>query len=351
MDIYIPSWHEAELVAACSLSGSIHWKLINEARSDKPVIAEGAQHNMLMQGAIDKWLGAKGQSDSNQPMSLANVNKYPNYCLLNSLAVGSGNLQPTNSQTALQSEVARVAYGSQFLPPTSQGFYVLGTYIDTVFTIGPDVTGDLKEWGIFANKTAATGMLCRELFRGANGDPITIVKTSQQSLSITYRLQLKRAFDVVQNTINMDGIDYECSTWISDKQLMCLLGIANESNNRRLWRNIISASYANLYVGDSNAPSDLLGDTHNALKGTVLKSAKVTTAPILSTYTDGSNSRTLTMNIAAAECNGDIGEILMPMDAYASSENYFVARSTFNPRIAKVSPQKLAIGFTLSVSI
>lgn len=351
MDIYVPSWREAELIASCSLSGSIHWKLINEERRDRPVIAEGKQSNMLMQGAIDKWLGAKGQSGGNQPMSLVYIHSpYFDYCLLNSFAIGTSDLALAKDQTALGAEAARVVYGYQFLPATSQGFYVLGTYIDTVFTFGPDIIGNFKEWGVFSTGTAATGMLCRELFRDKEGDPITIAKTSSQSLSITYRLQVKRTLDAVKSTINMGGIDYECSTSMSDKQLMVLLGATGGAGGR-LWRNVTSANYANLFVGDSNAPSDLLGDTHNALKGTVLKSAKVTTAPILSTYTDGSNSRTLTMNIAAAECNGDIGEILMPMDAYESSENYFVARSTFNPRIAKVSPQKLAIGFTLSVSI
>lgn len=351
MEFYIPTWSECQATTSCSLSGEVIWQLINEARSDRPVIAEGRQSNMLMQAPIDRWLGQTGRSTNNSSMSLAWRGSSPDCCLIDSLAVGSGGEEPANNQIGLTAETARVQVASQQIAPISQNFYTLGTFVENYFVFGPQVANEgITEWGIFSSEGANTGMLCRELFRDSLGNPTVISKTNNQSLIITYRLKLVRNQGVVQNTINMNGTDYVCSAYMNDRQLMCLLGYRSSADVTRLFRSVTSTN-ANLYVGTSNSPSDVLGDQSNSLKGSILQNAKSTIAPVLSEYVNGSNQRSLTLNIGPDECNGSIGEILMPIDASVSTNNIFGARATFNPPIVKESPQKLAIGFTLSVSI
>jgi len=98
---------------------------------------------------------------ANRMTSNANV-------IMSHMAVGSGNTNPTTSDTVLGTEISRVALDSTTLN---------GNVITYVSTFGAGVgTGSLTEAGIFNDPTAGT-MLCRTRFdvvNKANSDVIVI---------------------------------------------------------------------------------------------------------------------------------------------------------------------------------
>jgi len=96
---------------------------------------------------------------ANRMTSNANV-------IMSHMAIGSGNTAPTTSDTALGSEITRVALDSTTLT---------GNTVTYVTTYGAGVgTGSITEAGIFNDPTAGT-MLCRTRFDVVNKSNTDII--------------------------------------------------------------------------------------------------------------------------------------------------------------------------------
>ena len=134
---------------------------------------------------IDYWM--KTNNDSNflgtmKNSSVASAYGHVHYCVL-----GTGTSAPTRNQTALDSQIG--SNKSYQIHSASPDFGVYGVYTETTYEFQEDeCNGDLTEWGIKSYSTTPGSLLCRELFRDENGDPVVLTKTSSQVLRMTYRL-------------------------------------------------------------------------------------------------------------------------------------------------------------------
>lgn len=130
------------------------------------------------------------------------------------VGVGTGTAVPTTSDIALQAQVVRTdSRGS----PEINGTAGFGpdfdyTFYRTTKVFLPGVgTGNLTEVGIFNSSTTGT-MWARQLFRDGLGNPITIVKTADDELRITYEFRLYIMKNTNTSTITVKSVERTCTT-------------------------------------------------------------------------------------------------------------------------------------------
>lgn len=107
--------------------------------------------------------------------------------IFNRVAVGTGSIAPSPSDTGLQAEIARVTttpsdVGSSW-DATGFGF----RRAQWEFDFG-QANGNLTEVGVFTG--AAGTMLSRALFTDSGGTPVTVTKTSADKLRLIYEIRI-----------------------------------------------------------------------------------------------------------------------------------------------------------------
>jgi hypothetical protein len=143
-----------------------------------------------------------------------------NYCQL-----GTGTTTPTSSDTML--ETYGTFKSSSFL---SSG---LGStndrYIKVQFEFGlSDAVGTWTELGMSWTRNSGSKVFCRMLFKDDVGNPISIEKTSDDTMTIIYYLHVVRTSDTpTENTVAVDGVDYTVQSLILDG---CLAVISARTN-------------------------------------------------------------------------------------------------------------------------
>jgi hypothetical protein len=149
-----------------------HWEVLN---SKGETLREGVQHNLVLNQARDTLLVTQG---------MRRLTAYA--------CVGTGSTAPAPAQTALDNEVARtdaVPNGEvEGWTQTAPGVYEC----KRVKQFGSAAVGNLNltEWGFSPGAAIGANLAIRELFRDANGNPITLTLSAGQSLRITHKLQV-----------------------------------------------------------------------------------------------------------------------------------------------------------------
>lgn len=170
--------------------GWIEAKLINR---EGKVVHEHTQSNLILDRGLDfimAWLYV--------------------YNMLSYIAVGTGSTAPNPTQTALANEIARtnatLGLGEGLWGTVlGDGHYRLSR--TRAFDYN-QANGNLTEFGGSDSSSPGAGVLTRELFRDANGNPIVITKTSNERLVITYHIEVKLSPTVATDygTVNiLDG--------------------------------------------------------------------------------------------------------------------------------------------------
>ncbi len=155
------------------LRGWIEWELIDRQGR---AVKGGQQSNLILNTGLDyvaSW-------------ALGNSHAGTAYGWQGFAAVGTGSTEPDVTDTELVAELARsntTIASNTSVPTAGVGIYTVTKEFD--FGVA---NGNLTEWG-FA--PASTGNLSvRELFRDELGDPVTVTKTSDFKLRITYSIEL-----------------------------------------------------------------------------------------------------------------------------------------------------------------
>jgi len=295
---------------------------------------------------IDYWMKTSNDNNFLGTMKNSFVGGHVRYCVL-----GTGTSAPTRNQTALDSQIG--SDKSFQTHSASPDFGVYGVYTETTYEFQEDeCNGDLTEWGIKPSLTAIGSLLCRELFRDENGDPVVLTKTSSQVLRMTYRLYAQRVSDCSESTVTCGDTTYTCKGYMVNRHLVSLLGMKQSSpyvfsySAYSFLYNITTTETTAIYLGTSNSPSNF-GDSANEIKAgktTVYPSL----LPVLSEYVDGSYEREIIWSFAGSEANMNIGEMIIN-SSYSGDCN--IARITFDPPIAKDSSKKLKIGAKIAITL
>lgn len=346
-EIYIPTWREMEVEVGAKIGGELMWELIDTRNFSRPVVVrKGKQKNMILGKMIDYWMKT---SNDNNFLGTMNQSFYGHvrYCVL-----GTGTSAPARDQIALDSQIG--SNKSFQTHSASPDFGVYGVYTETTYEFQEDeCNGDLTEWGIKPYSTAPGSLLCRELFRDENGDPVVLTKTNSQVLRMTYRLYAQRVSDYSESIVTCGDTTYTCKGYMVNRHLVSLLGMKQSapyvfpnSAAYSFMRNITITKMALIYLGTSNSPSDF-GDSADAIKGdrTVVYPSLLASSP---EYVDGSYEREIIWSFAGSEANMNIGEMIINGNP---SGDCNISRITFDPPIAKDSSKKLKISTKIAITL
>lgn len=146
------------------------------------------------------WVVEKEAEQHNLILDVAYDNLIPTHGLIalsNYAVVGTGSTPPAATQTTLVNEVARTirdpsgnTSGTRSITRPSDGVYDIK--VERQFDPAQVSGRNLTEWGFSPTSGANAPLMCRELFRDGNGDPIVITLDPDQFLRLiyTYRVVL-----------------------------------------------------------------------------------------------------------------------------------------------------------------
>jgi len=163
-------------------------------------------------------------------------------------------------------------------------------------------------------------------------------KTAQHELTVVWTFTLSRGADSWSGTITggqRDGVtDVNWIATINDNQLggMVGSGAGNYSLNPYL------------YVGSSNAESNLASDLGTTLKGATLFGGAPAFKEALS-YVADSFYRDYRVGLETSQGNGSIGEAIVTLSVSA----FPIGRITFTPALDKVDTYRLYLTFRIAV--
>lgn len=144
------------------------------------------------------------------------------YCIL-----GTGTSTPTSTDTSLQAGMSTTK--KQYSSLSSKLGSGADWYLQMTYEYGlSDAVGTWKEVALtWVSGSVISPIFCRMLFKDDEGNPISIVKTGDDTLTIIYTLHFQRLSDTpTTNIINIVGVgDVTVSSIILNKHLeMCSYG-------------------------------------------------------------------------------------------------------------------------------
>lgn len=246
------------------------------------------------------------------------------------ISLGTGVTPPQPTDTALQSQIIRKSGTVTTEWGTGHCSVTTETFFNTT-----EANGDLSEVGM----GNSSSLYVRELIRDANGNPVVITKTDQDTLTVKHTLRMEApALGYSECVFG----EYICKTYYVNGVFFNWLGIAVYDQ-----RISIGSVYTWCKLGNSNAPS-VPTDAGDAIRGT--SSATITGAS-WGGYTNGQFYRDRTLQVPANVANfvEGIGEAIW--SSPVGSAGYTTAiygRTTFDPQIPKTSAYTLEIQHRLS---
>jgi hypothetical protein len=156
-----------------AMSGWIRWGLHDRSGRE---VRGGEQHNLFLDSGLEEFANIANGSATTAPWDT----------IFNKCSVGTSSTDPDVTQTSLVAELATTTtkFGTPAWSRPSNGLYRVA--ITYEFSYGA-ANGNLTEWGI---KTSGNILVVRELFRDEFGDPVTVTKTSDFLLRLTYTFEI-----------------------------------------------------------------------------------------------------------------------------------------------------------------
>jgi len=193
----------------------MHWEVVDGA-GRVVAQAESPIHNLVLKQTWDDLIASHGFKG-----------------LTNYAVVGTGTSDPADTQTQLDSEVARTS-----TVPSGESETVIGAgsgefEITRVKQFSSSQVGgqNLTEWGWSPVSSAGANLAVRELFRDSNGDPVTLTLDADQSLRLIYKSRIvvspepvtgvSASFDL-QNVGTFNG-----TFWLSQKEALAPLAFVD----------------------------------------------------------------------------------------------------------------------------
>jgi hypothetical protein len=131
------------------------------------------------------------------------------------VGVGTGSAEPAATDTTLSSEVGTrtQSRGSPTIAmewgnDPSYNYWWRRT---TKVLFPGESTGPLREVGLF-NASSGGIMYCRQLFRDSSGNPVTINKTADDELRVTYEFRIYPMQVENVTTLDINGVSTTCTT-------------------------------------------------------------------------------------------------------------------------------------------
>lgn len=326
----------------------MHWQLgrYRERLSSGPgglgrakvwvVDQEAEQHNLVLNQTYDSLIASYG---------FTLLTKYA--------AVGTGSTPPAATQTGLVAEARRTnrdqngSTGTFSYTRVANGVYEQTTVREFLETeVG---NSNLTEWGFSPSNTAGGNLICRELFRDGNGNPIVITPAADQRLRLIYKTRVTLSPTVaVSASIDISGIGVRTGKYV----LTLSTGGAGGSYPDLV---VVEVGITGNVINSGGNPSTLYQNIylHSVALPTTYTDTTVSSSgvlgskwPGLQAYVSGSRQRkTNPVTFASNEANGTIRTI--GLGSYGGGGFRFVLDS--GQEFTKDNLHKLTInGFTVT---
>lgn len=179
--------------------------------------------------------------------------------------VGTGSTPPHPSQTGLVSEVSRTNVDQnnstdyRTITRLANGVYRISVVRE--FTEAQVGNRNLTEWGFSPSGTAGGNLMCRELFRDGNGNPIVITPDSDQRLRLIYAFSLTFSPLEAPASITIDGLGTFTGTayvrgTVDNEDAYLLQGVTGGSSTS-VKVGTLSAQYTGSYSGSVSVGSSV----------------------------------------------------------------------------------------------
>ncbi len=170
-----------------TLDGWLSWSLVDREGRERQ---RGEQHNLFLNAGLD--------AIASSPLT--------NQTWFTHCAVGTGSVEPDPTDTALGTEIARTSTlqsgGANETTEVGSGQYQMVRTWEFDFD---EANGNLTEVAIA--RAASSNVVVRELFRDSEGDPITVTKTSDYLLRVTYTFTITLTpTTLTAGSFTIDGI-------------------------------------------------------------------------------------------------------------------------------------------------
>ena len=278
----------------------MYWEVL-DAHGRVVAAAESPVHNLVLNQTWDDLIAAHG---------FRNLSSYA--------VVGTGSSTPAQTQTGLDAEVARTST-------------VASGEIETIVDVGGGVFEitrvkqfssaqvggqNLTEWGWSPLSSAGANLATRELFRDANGNPVTLTLDPDQSLRLIYKQQITIAPQPMVgqagsfNLVNVGS--FSGTYWLSQKGSTAPLGFADAVARGAVGGWGTSKEGVALY----QKKTSIVAATHGTSDVDYINNILVQFAP----YTSGDRARTIqATTIGENTLNSTWYGLVYIYNAYASS--------------------------------
>lgn len=199
----IPPERIVETVAKTGMEGWFDVELIHKPTG---LVKQKLRFKNLITNAGLEWIGG-----NNGSTGVTNAFGGSN----GQMGIGTGTAEPLVTDTTLGAQVARTnSQGSPTIADTTGAGvdYDYFWYKTTkVFLPGVGTSPALTEVGLF-NASSGGTMWCRQLFRDSVGTPISIVKTADDELRVTYEFRVYPMKVSNVSTITIKDVERTCTT-------------------------------------------------------------------------------------------------------------------------------------------
>jgi hypothetical protein len=255
---------------------------------------------------------------------------------INYAGVGTGSTAPSNSDTALQSELSS--------PSTNRTNANGGVTPTDTYTSGPpdywehvttflfdfsQSNGNLTEIGIFDANTSGH-MFCRQLFKDGGGTPVTVTKTSDDQLKVIYKLRAYPPTSDVTGSITISGDSYDYT--IRALGASGGSGWGDMCGNGALWANQEEEAKYIAWSGSIAARTDTSPTGSNASCDT----------DTVASYTPGDKFRQHTLVWSAGSANFG-GSGIQTVEVFPTRFSHGMMQIGFSPGLPKDNTMQLTL--------
>jgi len=265
---------------------------------------------------------------TNNGLNLINVGSgnMTRYCY-----VGSGSTAPTVNDSGLQNKVATKEgelYLSSYSAKTTEPYY---GYATRSWTFAPgEVLGNLSEVGC-GKDALGVNIFSRSLITDALGNPITITVLADDYLTVIYELRCYPPLTDSVSTVNIAGVETECTVRAAD----VVLGYR--------WGFYLAGNYDTAAYGYYTVVT-----VHNGVLGNITGSPTLSLGAVeqsapTDVYTQGSYFRDGVVNLSLTQGNSAEGISAILIPTWLGS-----FQIGFNPPIVKDNTRTLRLTYRVS---
>ena len=334
-----------KLEVKAKLEGWVRWQVLDEHDQPVPVTLEGGReewggvwhHNLITNRGMDLFATETFSSTSGW-------RRYSQ--------IGEGSAAPANTDTTLgalvQSTFDDGGFGNEQVTALQSGELVYEFTQRHLHTLSAN--RNLTEYG-YAPDTTSGNTVIRELFRDAQGNPITLSVLAGKKVRIDHKLVVRAPFTVAPATVYID--EYDAANALTNTRTYPAQAYAYSSSSS-FQNSVVSTVFAPNQNGFAAKIIGLLSndapDTNSGVSFSSRPSSSATSSTrwTLEPYINGSFKRHKTLLVSESDLNGDLYGLACSFSGTSSSAYGYAFKFDNNAKFTKQNTHTFTFGIEVS---